>query len=297
MMARFSEIWENRLGVSGMALRSLSVICLALLAASPLLAGFHSQSGSQTDRVPSATVQAPQTVANAVVAPTLAEMRAMSPDKLDEEGDRLRAIKDYLSALDCYREAIRKHAIASYYNKVAITDLMLRHPEEATTAAKKAVHKDKKMAEAWNNLGVAYYMRGKVEDAIRTYARAISLQPGSASFHNNLAAALIDAKQFQRGVGEYRKAFELDPGFFEHSAVNGISARMGSPEDRAQFSFIMARLFASTGDTERALHFLRSAMEEGYPKIDEVYRDKEFEPVRNDQRFLALMKDRPVGIK
>ena len=299
-MARFSNLRENLLGVSGMALRSLSVICLALLAASPLrVHGFQVQSGSRTDEVPSATVQGLRetSATNPVPAPTLAEMRAMSADALDEEGDRLRAVKDYLSALDCYREAIHKHAIASYYNKVAITDLMLRHPDEAVAAAKKAVHKNKKMAEAWNNLGVAYYMRGKMEDAIRTYARAISLQPSTASFHNNLAAALIDAKQFQRGVAEYRKAFELDPSFFEHSTENGTSARMGSPEDRAQFSFIMARLFASTGDTERALHFLRSAMEEGYPKIDEVYRDKEFEPVRNDQRFLALMKDRPVGIK
>jgi hypothetical protein len=38
-------------------------------------------------------------------------------------------------------------------------------------------------------------------------------------------------------------------------------------------------------------------MEDGYPKIDEVYRDKEFAPVRNDERFLALMKERPVAVK
>lgn len=284
-----------------MALRSLYVICLALVTVPALSAdiSLQSQTVLKTDQTSSVTVEAPQaaTAAHAQAPPTLAEMREMTPNQLDQEGDRLRTIKDYLSALDCYRAAIHKHATASYYNKVAITNLMLRHPEEAVTAAKKAVRKNKKMAEAWNNLGVAYYMRGRMEDAIRTYARAISLQPGTASFHNNLAAALIDAKQFQRGVGEYRKAFELDPEFFEHSATNGISARMSSPEDRAQFSFIMARLFASAGDTDRALHFLRAAIEEGYPKIDDVYRDKEFEPVRGDQRFVALMKDRPVALK
>jgi tetratricopeptide (TPR) repeat protein len=239
----------------------------------------------------------------APVAPTLAEMRAMTAAQLDEAGDRMRGAKDYLAALDCYREAIRKHSEAAYYNKIAITELMLRHPENAEKAAKKAVRKDKKMAEAWNNLGVAYYLLGSsvheqkhMLDAIRTYERAISLAPSNPSFHNNLAAALMDIKEYDRGMAEYRKAFALDPGFFERSSETGISARMGSPDDRAQFAFLMARLFAAAGNTDRALHFLRAAMEDGYPKIDDVYREKEFAPVLKDERFLALMKDRPAAI-
>ena len=237
------------------------------------------------------------------VEPTLSEMRAMTPEQLDAAGDRLKQDKDYLGALDCYREAIRKHATAEYYNKAAVSELLLRRPAEAEKFAKKAVRKDKHLAEAWNNLGVARYMkeigkpRPNFEDAIRTYDRAISLKPDFASFHNNLATALMDSKQFDRGMAEYRKAFQLDPSFFEHASQNGISAHMGSPQDRAQFSFVMARLFAGTGDLDRALHFLRSAIEDGYPKINDVYREKEFANVVTDQRFLALMKDRPVAVQ
>lgn len=238
-----------------------------------------------------------------MVPPTLAQMRTMSDTELDEAGDRMRSAKDYLAALDCYREAIRRNPQAAYYNKIAITQIMLRHPDEAQKAAKKAVRKDKYLAEAWNNLGVSYYLMGaahqnhsKTEDAIRTYERAISIAPDNASFHNNLAAALMDLKQYDHGMAEYRKAFALDPGFFERSASNGVSARMGSPEDRAQFAFVMARLFAAAGDTDRVLHFLRAAMEDGYQKIDDVYREKEFAPVLKDERFLALMKDRPVAV-
>lgn len=234
---------------------------------------------------------------DASAAPTLAEMRAMTPEQLDEAGDKLRQSKDYLSARDCYSEAVRKHGTAAAYNKIAISELLLRRPDEAIKAAKKALRKDKKLAEAWNNLGVSYYMRGQYDSAIRTYERAISLRPEFPSFHNNLAAALMDTKQFARGAGEYRKAFELDPSFFEHSSQNGIAAHMGSPQDRAQFAFVMARLFAGTGDIERTLHFLRSAMEDGYAKIDDVYRDKEFAPVRSDERFMALMKERPVAVR
>jgi len=280
-----------------MPLRSYCIIGFALLATLPLCAGTP-QAGSRTN--PSITVQAP----TATVAPTLAEMRAMTAEQLDGAGDRLRSAKDYLSALDCYREALRKNAAAEYYNKIAITELMLRHPEEAAKAAKTAIRKDKQMAEAWNNLGVAHYVSGtahhkqsQTRDAIRSYKRAIQLSPSNASFHNNLAAALMDLREFDHGAAEYRRAFELDPDFFERSSENGISARMGSPQDRAHFSFVMARLFASTGDLDHALHFLRSAMEDGYPKIDDVYQDKVFETVRNDERFVALMKERPVAIK
>lgn len=221
----------------------------------------------------------------------------MSAEQLDAEGDRLRAAKNFLAAVDCYREAIRKHAEADFYNKIAIAELQLRNPLEAEKAAKKAVRKNKHLAEAWNNLAVSYYMRHKLDDSVRTYQRAISLKPDNASFHNNLAAALMDAKQFDRGMAEYRTAFQLDPSFFEHASRNGISAHMSSPQDRAQFSFVMARLFAASGDFDRALHFLRSAIEDGYPRIEEVYKDKEFAHVVTDERFQALMKERPVAIR
>jgi len=259
---------------------------------------------SQTAPNPSATMQAQTSAVSAPSAPTIAEMHAMNATELDAAGDKMRVAKNYLAALDCYRQALRRDVSAVYYNKIAITEIMLRHPDQAQKAAKKAIRKDKRMAEAWNNMGVARYLEGvtdhrehQVAGAVHYYERAISLEPDNASFHNNLAAALMDLKEYTRGMNEYRKAFELDPSFFEHSSQNGISAHLGSPEDRAQFSFVMARLFASSGDTDRALHFLRAAMEDGYPKIDDVYHEKEFAPVLKDERFLALMKDRPVAIR
>jgi tetratricopeptide (TPR) repeat protein len=221
----------------------------------------------------------------------------MAASQLEDIGDRLRQAKDYRSAIACYRQAIRKHASAIYYDKIAIAELLLLRPAEAEKAAKKAVRKDKYMAEAWNNLAVSYYMRNQFEFAIRCYRRAIVINPNYASFHNNLAAAFVDSQQMERGMEEYRKAFEIDPEFFDHRSQNGISAHMSSPQDRARFSFIMARLFAGKGDLDRTLHFLRAAIEDGYPSIDDVYRDQEFASVRNDERFRALMKERPVTVR
>lgn len=284
-----------------MTLRSLAIACLLLLAALPLCAAKGSQTqaatGADTPHSVSAPPPSQPSEAAPPVEPALAEMRTMTAEQLDAEGDRLRGAKDYFDAIDCYQAAIRKHPAAAYYNKIAISELLLARPLEAEKFARQAVRKDKHLAEAWNNLAVSYYMQNKLEKAIRTYRHAISLNPVSASFHNNLAAALMDSKRFELGMAEYRKAFELDPSFFEHMSQNGVSAHLGSPQDRAQFSFVMARLFAANGDLDRTLHFLRSAIEEGYPTIDEVYRDKEFAQVRNDERFLALMKDRPVAVR
>jgi tetratricopeptide (TPR) repeat protein len=280
-----------------MALLSVAIVCFVLMFA-PLCAAQASdatyapnqnQLNTQVQRTPAAST--------APVVPTPAEMRDMAASQLEAVGDQLREARDYRSAVACYREAVRKVASAVYYNKIAISELMLQHPAEAEKAAKKAVHKNRFMAEAWNNLGVSYYVLKQYNSAIRGYQRAISINPHSASFHSNLAAAFVDSQQFERGMAEYRKAFEIDPLFFEHRSPNGVSGHLLSPEDRAQFAFIMARLFAGKGDMDRALHFLRAAIEDGYPKIDEVYRDKEFASVRKDERFRTLMKDRPAAVR
>jgi len=267
--------------------------CFALLAAFPLCAAPAQTSHPTSQETPAAAI----TPDTAPIAPTLAEMRDMAASQLEDIGDQLRQAKDYRSAVACYRQAIRKYASAAYYNKIAISELLLLRPAEAEKAAKKAVRKDRYMAEAWNNLAVSYYMRNQFEFAIRGYRRAISLNPNYASFHNNLAAAFLDSQQFERGMDEYRIAFKIDPSFFEHPSQNGVSAHMSSPQDRAQFSFIMARLFAGQGDPDRALHFLRAAIEDGYPRIDDVYRDQEFASVRKDERFRELMKDRPATVR
>ena len=269
--------------------------CLAggtvLLAA---LSGWAQTTSPQDSQTPTQTVT-PARVE--VTAPTAEEMRGMTAPALDEAGDRLRAAKDYAAALACYRAAIQKKPTADYFNKVAVTELMQHHPEEAVRNARKAVRKNAHMAEAWNNLGVGYYMLKRMADAMHSYEKAIALEPDVSSFHGNLAAALMDTKNFGRAMKEFRRTYELDPDFFERNAANGISARVVSPDDHAVFDYMMARLFAGAGDGAQALHFLQAAMEEGYPHIQHVYRDKEFETLRKDPRFEELMKKPPLAIR
>jgi hypothetical protein len=89
----------------------------------------------------------------------------------------------------------------------------------------------------------------------------------------------------------------LDPDVFERISHAGIAGQISSPEDRAHFSYVLAKLYAKTGSTERSLECLRRAMEDGYKNINEVYKDEEFAQLRKDPRFFQLMTSRPVAIQ
>jgi len=77
----------------------------------------------------------------------------------------------------------------------------------------------------------------------------------------------------------------------------GVMAQTSSPEDRAAFSFMVAKMYAQAGDFEHSLEYLRKAMEEGYKGIDKVFTDTEFASLRTDPRFADLMAQKPASLQ
>ena len=77
----------------------------------------------------------------------------------------------------------------------------------------------------------------------------------------------------------------------------GIMAQSTSPEDRAAFSFMVAKMYAQAGDVDHSLEYLRKAMEEGYNEINKVYTDSEFASLRTDPRFADLMAQKPASLQ
>jgi len=75
-----------------------------------------------------------------------------------------------------------------------------------------------------------------------------------------------------------------------------VTAQLASPEDRAHYDYVLAKLYAKTGNLDRSLVYLGRAMEEGYKGINDVYKDQEFAGLRKDPRFTQLMTDRPPAI-
>jgi len=71
---------------------------------------------------------------------------------------------------------------------------------------------------------------------------------------------------------------------------------MSSPEDRARYHYVIAKMYALLGRTDRCLLYLRKALEEGYANIKDAYKDQEFAAIRKDPRFAALMQSKTAAL-
>jgi tetratricopeptide (TPR) repeat protein len=220
-----------------------------------------------------------------------------TPAALEKEGDVLRGQKLFLDALDYYSAVLAKQPKnASVHNKMGIVYLQMRRFNEAKKQFENAVKDDKTNGDAYNNLGVTFYALKKDGKAIKQYEKALKIREDVAAYHNNLAAAYFTKKNFDRATEEYGRALQLDPDIFERTSQTGITAQLPSPEDRAHYDYVVAKMYAKLGVPDRSLEYLRKAMEEGYKDIGNVYKDAEFSQLRKDPRFTALMTTKPASI-
>jgi len=220
-----------------------------------------------------------------------------SAEELEKRADELHFQKDYLDALDYYRAALTKNGTSpQLWNKAGIPELQLERYKEARKDFERAIKLDRQFAVAYNNLGVACYENKNYGKALREYLHAIQLDSTRAAFYSNLGAAYFGKKDFEKATLAYSRAVQLDPDIFESSSRTGIAAQLSMREDRAHFDYLLAKLYAKNGLTDRSLESLRRAMEEGYDRIHDVYKDPEFADVRKDARFTELMASRLPSI-
>ncbi len=215
--------------------------------------------------------------------------------ELETKGDTLRQQKAYAEALAYYQAALDKGKMNPVlFNKAGIAELQLGQLADAQKDFQRAIKRNRNYAEAYNNLGVIAYMSKNYKKAIKQYQKALTLREDSAPFHSNLGATYFAQKKIENAIVEYRRALELDPDILLRSSTGGVAAQIASPEDRAHYWYVLAKMYAQRGDCERCLHCLRKAQEEGYRKLQDVNKDPEFAAVRQDPRVLELLtpKDR-----
>ena len=194
------------------------------------------------------------------------------------------------------RRWLKNPTAPALYNKIGINELQMARFSDARKDFERAIKIDRQFADAHNNLGVIFYLQKKYGAAIKRYEDAIKLRQDSGSFYSNLGAAYFSKKEYVKASLAYNQALQLDPDIFERTSHTGVLAQMSSPGDRAHFYYVLAKLYAKSGITDRSLQYLRRAMEEGYKGIDDVYKDSEFAGLRKDPRFTELMAARPVAI-
>ncbi len=221
---------------------------------------------------------------------TLPDMKSMTVVELEKSGDACRAQKDYTQAIQYFREALRRDKKnARLYNKLGLSELKNGALDNARFDFEKASKLDKKYPDAFNNLGAAHFVQRNFGQASKYFKKAVALEETRAAFHVNLGAAWYSQRKMDRAINEYTRALQLDPLALESSSRVGITAQVSSPEERAQYFYMLAKIQAKRGDVLECLACLRKAKEVGYRDLTHVYKDEEFSRLWNDPRLAEIV--------
>jgi tetratricopeptide (TPR) repeat protein len=231
--------------------------------------------------------------------PTGSDLRASAPSTASRtpvlttemRGDIYMARKMYREAIDMYRAGPSDSAILA--NKTGIAFHQLLQLDLAKKNYERAIKLDPKYPEAINNLGTIYYSRNSYRKAIGYYKKALKYSGPSASIEANLGAAYFSKKDYKRATECYERALQLDPDIFEHHSTFGTLLQERTIAERATFHLYLARTYAKSGAKERALMYLRKALEEGIKDRKKIPDFPEFASLKTDPGFKELLAENP----
>lgn len=212
------------------------------------------------------------------------ESTVLNPER---RGDIMMARKMYREAIESYREGPLDSAVI--WNKIGIAYHQMQQLDTAKKNYEKAVKLNPKYSEAINNLGTVYYAKKSYRRATSQYNKALKLAPDSASIYSNLGTAFFARKKYDEAFSAYQKALSLDPEVFEHRNNYGVLLQERSVEERAKFHYYLAKTYAKAGMNDRALQYLRKALEEGLKEREKIPEQPEFTTLKDNPEFQQLL--------
>jgi len=206
-------------------------------------------------------------------------------------GDIYMARKMYREAIDMYRlEPSDSPVIA---NKIGIAFHQLMQLNLAKSNYERAIKLNPKYSEAINNLGTVYYAGKNYRRAIGCYKKALRYSSPTASIYANMGAAYFARKDYKQATEYYEKALKLDPDVFEHHSTFGTLMQERTIGDRAMYHLYLAKMYAKSGATDRAIICLRKALEEGVKDRDKIPSMPEFATLKTTAAFKQLWLENP----
>lgn len=151
----------------------------------------------------------------------------------------------------------------------------------------------------WSLLGA-----GKHEEAMARARQAIALVPNDAGAHEVIGAVLISEHRYEEAIPPLEKAMELSrpspayvrgtlaaayAGAGHHGKARELLEAAQRERDR-QTPLHVARIYCVLGDRDAAFTWLDRAAEERCPILWEITWMPQFDPIRSDPRYAALMK-------
>lgn len=255
--------------------------------------------------------QAPPPNPAPVDTPAAASQPPPEPLTPEKRADIYMARKMYREAIETYRQVEQELAaklparkprrddgtyqqtanrLAVILNKIGIAYHQLMELDTARRYYERAVKLNPQYAEAINNIGTVHYAQKNYRRAISQYRKALKITPNSASIYSNLGTAYFARKNYEEASKAYAKALELDPDVFEHRSSYGVLLQERNVEERARFHYYLAKVYAQAGMNERALLYIRKALEEGFKDRRKFIEEPEFAGLQELPEFQELMK-------
>lgn len=206
-------------------------------------------------------------------------------------GDIYMARKMFREAADMYLQMPQDSAVT--WNKVGIAHHQMLDLNGAKKSYERSIRMNPRYSEAINNLGTIHYAKKNFRRAISCYRRALKVNPQSASILSNLGTAYFARKKYDDALKTYQEALALDPEVFEHRNAAGVLLQERSVEERAKFHYYLAKTYAKAGNHERALLYLRKALEEGFKEREKLTGDPEFASMKELPEFQELLRYEP----
>jgi tetratricopeptide (TPR) repeat protein len=209
----------------------------------------------------------------------------------EQIGDSLMARQRYQAAIEAYKTAPQNSSES--WNKMGVAYQLLLNNDDASRCYTMALKLDPKNAVAINNMGSIYMSKKDFGRAVKFYRKALKLDSKSALFHKNLGTALLSERKYKKGWESYQTALSIDPAIFDHSA----SVRIENPasvQDRGAMNFYMAKSCVKAGMTDRAVDYLRLALNEGFTTPKKILADAELASLKTVPAFQQLLASQGV---
>ena len=156
---------------------------------------------------------------------------------------------------------------------------------------------------AWDALGNVLNDLGRFDEAITAFENAIGLAPRRDVYHYHMGIAYAGINCFEDAIASLHNALALNP---EYASAHCTLARyyrelgleeaaqkhleLAEPKMQTEKAYNRACFESISGNIEKALEFLRVAVENRQAPIDWIRRDPDLDSVRRDPRFKTLVR-------
>jgi tetratricopeptide (TPR) repeat protein len=202
-------------------------------------------------------------------------------------GDIFMAEKRFREAAEMYQENSKGSAVM--LNKTGIAYHQMLQLNIAEKYYHLSLRADPKYAEATNNLGTVYYAKKSYRRAVNQYKKALRMNPESASVWSNLGTGYFARKDYEHAAQAWQQALKLNPEVFENRSTQGVLLQERSVEERAKFHYYLAQTYAKAGMGDRAVQYIRKALEEGFKERKKIEEDPAFAMLKDLPEFKELM--------